>query len=101
MITSADSALKRESVIPRANCTNFGGRNGARLAVDFIRPAQATFASVSSVSSRSHALRSAATFYTNHRAAAHQPALPLQRHSFQSLEVAMGTFTGLTSSAAG
>jgi hypothetical protein len=46
-------------------------------------------------------LRSAATFCTNRRAAAHQPALPSQRHSFQSLEVAMGIFTGLTSSATG
>ena len=101
MITSADSALKRESVIPRADCTNFGGRNRARLAADFIRSAQATFASRSSVSIRSHFLRTAAAFCTNRRAAAHQPALPSQRHSFQSLEVAMGIFTRLTSSAAG
>jgi len=101
MITSADSALKRESVIPRANCTNLGGRNWARLGADFIRSAPATIASESSVSIRSHSLRSAATFCTNRRAAAHQPALPSQRHSFQSLEVAMGIFTGLTSSATG
>jgi len=85
----------------RANYTNFGGRHTARWKVNCIRSAQATFASVSIVSIRSHSLRSGATFCSNRKTAAQQQALPSHRHSFQSLAVVMGILTGLTSSADG